>query len=203
MNDCHELSQISIRFLFQISSRIIYRQVFQSTRAAIAEHLHIQNDQLQTPSISTLLLSFTSFLCLFLSAQSALSARNLSLSALNPSRSHANSHRQRLERTLGPVVVVVAAQAVDVQRDACGLGKALQAVGDHLAAELAEHLALEAQIDDGVRSVGQIDDSAGEGLVEGGVGIAEAGNAGEGAEGLGKGGADGDAAVFGGVVVVN
>lgn len=138
-----------------------------------------------------------------LSAQSALGARNLSLSALYPSRSHANSHRQRLERTLSPVVVVVAAQAVDVQRDARGLGKALQAVGDHLAAEITELLALEAQVDDGVGPVGEIDDGAGEGLVERGVGIAEAGDAGEGAEGLGEGCADGDAAVFGGVVVVN
>lgn len=144
-----------------------------------------------------------SFYAFFLSAQSALGARNLSLSALNPSRSHADSHGQRLERTLSPVVVVVAAQAVDVQRDARGLGKALQAVGDHLAAEIAELLALEAQVDDGVGPVGEVDDGAGEGLVEGGVGIAEAGDAGEGAEGLGKGGADGDAAVFGGVVVVN
>lgn len=139
----------------------------------------------------------------FLSAQSALGARNLALSALNPSSSHANSHSQRLERTLSPVVVVIAPQAVDVQGDAGGLGKALQTVGDHFAAELAEVLALEAQVDNGVGSVGEIDDGAGEGLVQRGVGIAEAGDAGEGTEGLGKGGADGDAAVFGSVVVVN
>lgn len=101
------------------------------------------------------------------------------------------------------MVVVVAAKAVDVQRDARGLGKALQTVGNHLAAEIADLLALEAQVDDGVRSVGEINDGAGEGLVEGGVRIAEAGDAGEGTEGLGEGGADGDAAVFGGVVVVN
>lgn len=101
------------------------------------------------------------------------------------------------------MVVVVTAQAVDVQGDAGSLGKALQAVGDHLTAELAEVLALEAQVDDGVGSVGQIDDSAGESLVERGVGIAEAGDASEGTEGLGEGGADGDAAVFGSVVVVN
>lgn len=139
----------------------------------------------------------------FLSAQSALGAGNLSLSALNPGSSHANSHGQRLEGALSPVVVVVAPQAVDVQGDTGGLGKALQAVGDHLAAELAEVLALEAQVDDGVRAVGEIDDGAGEGLVERGVGIAEAGDAGEGTESLGKGGADGDAAVLGSVVVVN
>jgi hypothetical protein len=91
------------------------------------------------------------------------------------------------------VVVVVAPQAVDVQGDARGLSKALQAVGNHLAAELT----------DSIGSVGEIDNGAGEGLVEGSVGIAEAGDAGEGTEGLGEGGADGDAAVFGGVVVVN
>lgn len=101
------------------------------------------------------------------------------------------------------MVVVVTAQAVDVQGDASGLSKALQAVGDHLGAELAQHLALETQVDNGVRAVGQIDDGARESLVQRGVGIAEAGDASQGAEGFGKGRADGEAAVFGSVVVVN
>lgn len=101
------------------------------------------------------------------------------------------------------MVVVVTAQAVDVQGDASGLSKALQAVGDHLGAELAQHLALETQVDNGVGAVGQIDDGARESLIQRSVGIAEAGDAGQGAEGFGKGGADGEAAVFGSVVIVN
>lgn len=100
-----------------------------------------------------------------LSAQCTLGAGNLSLLARNPSSSHANRHSQRLKGTLSSVVVVVTAQAVDVQGDTSGLSKALQAMGDHLAAELAQHLALEAQVDNGVGAVGQIDDGAREGLV--------------------------------------
>ncbi len=79
-----------------------------------------------------------------LSAQCTLGAGNLALLAGNPGGSHANGHSKSLKRTLSPVVVVVTAQAVNVQGDASGLSKALQAVRDHLAAELAQHLALEA-----------------------------------------------------------
>ena len=68
------------------------------------------------------------------------------------------------------MVVVVAAQAVDVQRDAGGAGEALQAVGDHLGGEVADALAAEAEVDDGEGAVGEVDDGAREGLVEGAVG---------------------------------
>lgn len=101
------------------------------------------------------------------------------------------------------MVVVVAADAVNVHGDAGGLGEALEAVGHHLAAQLAEPLALEAELDDAVGAVGDVDDGAGEGLVEGRVGVAEAGDALGRAEGGGEGFAEGDAAVFGGMVVVD
>lgn len=162
--------------------------------------------KLQTPSSTLSLFYFSSssrMIFFSLSAQCTLGAGNLSLLTRNPSSSHANSHGQGLKGTLSPVVVVVTAQAVDMQGDASGLSKALQAMGDHLAAELAQHLALEAQVDNGVGAVGQIDDGAREGLVQRGVGVAEAGDASQRAEGFGKGGADGEAAVFGSVVVVN
>lgn len=165
----------------------------------------IQKTKLQTPT-STFSLFYFFFhhdISSSLSAQCTLRAGNLALLARNPSSSHANRHSKSLECTLSPVVVVVTAQAVDVQRDASGLSKALQAVRDHLAAKLAQHLALEAKVDNGVGAVGQIDDGARESLVQRGVGVAEAGDASQGAEGFGKGGADGEAAVFGGVVVVN
>lgn len=101
------------------------------------------------------------------------------------------------------MVVVVAADAVDVHSDARGLSKALQAVRHHLRAQLAEPLALEAKVDDAVRPVREVDDGAGERLVERCVGVAEAGETGGCAECLGEGAAEGDAAVFGGVVVVD
>lgn len=100
-------------------------------------------------------------------------------------------------------MVVVAADAVDVHGDAGGLGEALQAVRHHLGAQLAQPLSLEAELDDTVRSVGQVDDGAREGLVEGGVGVAEAGEAGGGAEGFGEGAAEGNAAVLSSMVVVD
>lgn len=87
------------------------------------------------------------------------------------------------------MVVVVSADAVDVHRHLRALREALQAVGYHLAAQLAEPLTLEAQLGDAVWAVGDVDDSAGEGLVERSVGVAEAGEAGGSAEGFGEGGA--------------
>lgn len=101
------------------------------------------------------------------------------------------------------MVVVLAAQAVNVQRYAGGLGEGLEGVGDHLGAEVADALAAEAELDDGVGPVGDVDDGAGEGLVEGAVGVTEAGDADGGAEGGVERGAEGYADVLGGVVVVD
>lgn len=135
--------------------------------------------------------------------QGALRARNLALPAGDLGSGLAHRNRQRLERALGPVVVVLAAQAVDVQGDSRTLREALQAVGDHLAAKVANLLAFEAEVDDAVGAVGEVDDGAGEGLVERGVGIAEARQTGHAVEGLGKSVTEGDTNVFRGVVVVN
>lgn len=90
-----------------------------------------------------------------------------------------------------------------MQRDTGTLGETLHAVGDHLGAELAEELALQAKVDDAVGAVGEVDDGAGEGLVERSVGIAEAGKTGRSTEGLGKGVTEGNADILGGVVVIN
>jgi hypothetical protein len=58
-------------------------------------------------------------------------------------------------------MVILTADAIDVHSHSGGLGKALQAMGHHLAAQLAEPLALETEIDDGIWSVRQVDDGAG------------------------------------------
>lgn len=138
-----------------------------------------------------------------LRAQRALGARNLALLAGHLARRQPHSHGQRLERALCPVVVVEAAQTVDVQRDACALRKALQAVRDHLAAEVANLFALEAELDDAVGPIGDVDDGARQGLVEGRIGRAEAGDAGGAAEGLVEGVAERNADVLGSMVVVD
>lgn len=138
-----------------------------------------------------------------LCTQRALGARHFALLALDVRRRGANSHGHGLEGALRAVVVVEAVQAVDVERDVGGLGEALEAVRHHLAAQLAEELALEAEVDDGVGAVRKIDDGAREGLVERRVGVSEAGDADGRAEGLLVGGAESDADVFGRVVIVN
>ncbi len=101
------------------------------------------------------------------------------------------------------MMVVIPPETIDMQRHPRGLRKALQAVRDHLGAEVADLFAPQAEVDDAVGAVGQVDHRAAESLVEGGVGVPEAGEAGGGAEGLCKGVAEGDADVFGCVVVVD
>ena len=138
-----------------------------------------------------------------LCTQGALGTGDLALLAGHLARGNAHRHGQRLEGRLGTVVVVEAAQAVDVQRDARALGKALHAVGDHLAAQVANLFALEAQLDDGVGTVRDVDNGARQGLVQGGIGRAEAGNPGRAAEGLVEGVAERNAYILCGVVVID
>lgn len=47
----------------------------------------------------------------------------------------------------------------------------------HFAAQVADFLSREAEVDDGEGAVGEVDYRAGEGFVEGAVGVAEAGEA--------------------------
>lgn len=101
------------------------------------------------------------------------------------------------------MVVVVAAEAVDVHGDAGSPGKAMDAVGDHLGAEIANLLTLKTEVDNGKGTVRQIDDGTAEGLVERAVCVSEAREAGGCAESLGESVTKSDADVFGGVVVVD
>lgn len=142
-------------------------------------------------------------ICIPLRSQGALCAGDLALLACNSGRSLANSNSKSLEGTLCAVVVVITVQAVDVKSHTRALRKALQAVGDHLAAELAEPLALEAKVNNTVGSVGKIDDGAGQGFVKRSVGVTETSETGGSSESLGEGVAKGDANIFGSVVVVN
>ena len=67
------------------------------------------------------------------------------------------------------MVVVLPAQDVDVQRHASCDGERVEDVREHLRGEVADLLALEAELDDAVRPVRQVDDGARERLVEGRV----------------------------------
>ena len=97
--------------------------------------------------------------------QHTLSARHFTLAPNNRCASHPQRHGQSLERALGPVVVVVAAQAVDVHGDAGALREAVQAVRDHLAAEVADLLALYAEIRKAIRPCADVNDRARKSLV--------------------------------------
>lgn len=110
--------------------------------------------------------------------QHTLSTRHLSLPSNNRRARHPQRNSQRLERTLRAVVVVVAVQTVDVHRHARSLREAVQAVRDHLAGEVTDLLAAEAEVANAVGAVGEVYDGAREGFVEGAVGGAEAGEAG-------------------------
>lgn len=81
------------------------------------------------------------------------------------------------------MVVVVAVQAVHVHCDAGSLRKAVQAVRDHLAAQVADLLAAQAEVANAVGAVGEVDDGARERFVERAVGGAEAREAGGGVQG--------------------
>lgn len=52
-------------------------------------------------------------------------------------------------------------EAVDVHRNSGTLSEALQTVGNHFSAELAEPLSLQTEVDDAVGTVGKINDGAG------------------------------------------
>lgn len=136
-------------------------------------------------------------------AERSLGARNFTLATRHPASSLPRGNRKRLECTLSSVVVVVAAEAVDVHGDAGSPGKAMDTVGDHLGAEIANLFTLETEVDNGKGTVRQIDDGTAQGLVERAVCGSEAREAGGCAESLGEGVTKSDADVFGSVVVVD
>lgn len=140
------------------------------------------------------------------SLQNTLGANNIARTnlALHTTRSSSpNGNSQGLERTLRAVVVIVTVGAANMQRDIGRLRKALQTVGDHLGAQVTDLLALEAEVDHSPGTAGEIDDSPGQGLVEGRIAAAKAGERLAGAERFCEGGAEGEEGVFRRVVVVN
>ncbi len=98
--------------------------------------------------------------------QRPLCARHLALSARDPARRLPYRNCKRLKRALSAVVVVVTSQAVDVEGDAGRPREALQAVRDHLGAEVPDLLALQSQVNDAIRPVREIHDGAAQGLVQ-------------------------------------
>lgn len=139
----------------------------------------------------------------FLSSQCSFGARNFALFALYSRCSSLDGQRKSLESTLGSVVIVLSTQAVDVYRHASSLGKAFHAVRYHLSAQFAEPFTLKSQLDHSVGSVRQVDNGARQSFVEGCVGRSESGKASRCTQCLVEGIAEGNADIFGRVVIIN
>lgn len=107
------------------------------------------------------------------SKQNALCARNLPLASSDGGSSKTNSDSKGLERALSAMVIVLAAQAIDMQRDASALRETLQAVRDHLGRQVADLFALETEVHDAERPVRKVDHGAAESFVQRRVGGSE------------------------------
>lgn len=135
--------------------------------------------------------------------QCALCTGDFTFPPRNLARGGTHRDSESLECTLGAMMIVLAPEAVYVEGDAGSLGEALHGVGDHLAAQVANLLALEAKLDDTVGSVREVDNGTREGLVEGCVGKAVAGETSHAGEGLCEGVTESDADIFRRVMVIN
>jgi hypothetical protein len=133
---------------------------------------HLSNSKSIFLYSKTVFKSISSLVLLY--AQSPLCTRHLALLASDTTGSRPHGNGESLEGALGAVVVVLTADAVNVDGDASCLGERLQAVGDHLARQVAELLALQSQLHHGVRPVRQIDYGAAERLVQRRIRRAEA-----------------------------
>jgi len=90
------------------------------------------------------------------SIQHPLRTHDLALAPAHPRSRHPHCQRKRLKRALRPMMIIVAAQAVHMQRQRRGARKAAQAVRQHLGAQVADLLAAQPQLDDRVRAVRQV-----------------------------------------------
>src|SRR5690606_22028939 len=111
--------------------------------------------------------------------------------------------RGRLERGLRLVVIVASRQDIDMKGEPRRRRERGEHMGDVLAGEGADGVADEAKLDPRERPPGDVHHTAGERLVERGVGVCEPRDAGPIAEGGGHGLAEGKGAVLCGVVIVD
>ena len=110
---------------------------------------------------------------------------------------------QRLEAGLGDVVVVLAVEVLDVEREAAVLGEGLEELAEQLGVEIADLVAAEGDLPDEIGPAGDVDRAAGQRLVHRQVDVAIAGDAGAVAQRLAKRLAERDADILGGVVLVD
>mgnify|MGYP001369130697 CR=1 FL=1 len=101
------------------------------------------------------------------------------------------------------MVVVLSPQNVDMESASRSDGERVEDVGDHLARQISNFLSLETELCDTVGSRADVDDCAGEGLVEGGISVTVALDSADFPKGLFESSSEGNGAVLCGVVVVD
>lgn len=111
-------------------------------------------------------------------SQHPLRAPHLPLPPLHPPTRHPTRPRQRLKRALRPMMIILPPNHINMQRRPTRHRPATQPMVNHLAVQPPNHGTLEVEIADEEGARGDVEDGAGEGLVEGRVGVAEAGEAG-------------------------
>lgn len=100
-------------------------------------------------------------------------------------------------------MIITSPNYVHMQRHPSRHCPAAQPMMYHLSIQLAHHWTFEVEVADKEGARGDIDNGAGKRFVERRVAVAEAGEAGAGAQGGFEGGAEGEEGVLGCVVVVD
>lgn len=139
-------------------------------------------------------------LCL---VQHTLGTRHFSFPSCDRTRRHPQRNRQRLERALRSVMIVIPPQAIHMHRNPRMQRETLQAMRQHLARQIAYLLPLGPQIYDRIRPIRQIHHRARQRFVQRCVCVSESRETCCGFEGGFEGLSKCNAGVFGCVVVVD
>ena len=137
------------------------------------------------------------------SSKHALGTPHLPFLSLEPRTSHPTRPRQRLERTLRPVVIIAPLYHIHMQRHPGRHRPAAQPMMHHLAIQLPNHRPLKVKIANEERAGRNVDDCTGKSFVERRVAVAEAGETGAGTQSGLEGGAEREEGIFTCVVVVD
>jgi hypothetical protein len=137
------------------------------------------------------------------SIQHPLGTPDLTLPLLHHRGSMPNRDSQRLKRTLRPMMIILSPQTIDMQRRPTRLRKALQTMRNHLAAQIANLLPPQPQINHTIRPVRQINHSPRQRLVQRRIRVPKAREPRRPVQRRLERRANGQKGVFGRVVVVN
>jgi hypothetical protein len=89
--------------------------------------------------------------------QRSLRTRHLPFPPRNPRSSLSNRNCQSLKRTLRSVMIIITPQAIHMNSDSRRLRKTLQAMWNHLTAQVSDFLPLQPQIYNTERAVRKVD----------------------------------------------